>query len=143
MRHRSALANQLEPLGEGHFGKVYRVLNYRMQANPDTPLAYKEYKQDPADAPGESHSRAMVEKTVEFWPKMAREKPLVRDEIGRYFAWPWEIVKDFKADGSGDLEVCGFLMPLAQEDFFWQAGRVSRPGTVAGLAGHAGVLLAA
>ncbi len=125
MRHRSALENQLELLGEGHFGKVYRVLGYRMRAYPDTPLAYKEYKQDPADAPGESHSRAMVEKTVDFWLKMAREKPLVRDEIGRYFAWPWEIVKDFKADGSGDLEVCGFLMPLAQEDFFWPAGRVA------------------
>jgi serine/threonine protein kinase len=125
VRHRSALENQLKLVGEGHYGKVYRVLGYRMKASPDTPLAYKEYIPDPAGAPGESHSRGMVEKTVEFWKKMASEKPLVRDEIGRYFAWPWEIVKDYKADGSRDLEVCGFLMPLAQEDFFWQAGRPS------------------
>jgi len=125
VRYKSALEDQLEPVGEGHFGKVYRVLSYRMQASPDTPLAYKEYIPDPMGAPGESHSRGMVEKTVNFWVKMAKEKPLVRDEIRRYFAWPWEIVKDFKADGSGDLEVCGFLMPLAQEDFFWQGGRPS------------------
>jgi hypothetical protein len=125
VQFRAFLENQLELLGEGHFGRVYRVLGYRMRASPDTPLAYKEYKQDPSEGPGELHSRAMVEKAVEFRRKMAYEKPLVCDEIDRYFAWPWEIVKDFKYDGSGDLEVCGYLMPLAQEDFFWQAGRPS------------------
>jgi len=122
MRFKKALTDQLVFLGEGHFGKVYEVTDYRFQASPDTPLAYKEYKKDSGDAPGESHSRAMVEKTVDFWRKMAQEKPQVRDEIGRYFAWPWEIVKD---DGSRGLEVCGFLMPLAEKDFIWQTGKVS------------------
>ena len=124
MQHRSALANQIELLGEGNYSKVYRVLGYRMRARPTTPLAYKEYIPDPAGAPGEGHSRAMAEKAVEFWRKMASEKPDVFDEINRYFAWPCEIVKDDKADGSG-LEVSGCLMPLVPEDFFWQAGRVA------------------
>jgi hypothetical protein len=128
MRLRSDLTN-LVSITEGEFGAVYEVRDYTMKGNP-TPLAYKEYKHDQAGPRGQTHAHpgAAAENAVEFRKKMASKYPSVRAEIDRFFAWPWEIVKDEKTEettGNRNLEVCGFLMPLAPADFFWHAGRVS------------------
>jgi TIR domain len=127
MRLKSELPH-LVRIGDGVFGTVYEVLGYTMRANPTTPLAYKEYKLDQADVRAESYALlgAAAENAVEFRRRIASRYPSVCAEIDKYFAWPREIVKDEKTDertGQPVLETCGFLMPLAPKDFFWETGR--------------------
>jgi hypothetical protein len=129
MRFKSELP-RLVRVAEGEFGTVYEVHGYTMRADPTTPLAYKEYKHDQTGPRAQTYSPpgAAAETAVEFRRTMASKYPSVCAEIDRYFAWPWEIVKEERTDeASGQTvhEVCGFLMPLAPTDFIWDTGRPS------------------
>ncbi|HUB37936.1 MAG TPA: hypothetical protein VMA72_03700 [Streptosporangiaceae bacterium] len=115
----------LAPIGRGGFGTVYEVLGgYQVRGEARTPLAYKEFKPGagsavvpPADA---------VRNALEFRANLNRTNPRARDDLDKFFAWPWEIVM---SDVTG--EACGFLMPLAGRQFRWDGG--SQTGKLRGM----------
>lgn len=114
---------RLVELQDGAFGTVYAVPQYELRGDEGTALAYKEYKATVSGQGGVTAERAAaLKRAVDFRRRDRRGQA----ELDKYFAWPWETVKD---DATG--EVCGFLMPLAQQDFFWHEGNPSgKPRTL-------------
>jgi len=122
----------LVPVKDGAFGSVYEAPGYQLRGSETVPLAYKEYK---TIATGSGGTRtgvtaervAALRQAVEFRERLIRRDPRGQAELDRYFAWPWEIVRD----NTSGHDVCGFLMPLADADFFWQSGNpVKQPRTL-------------
>lgn len=101
----------LSYIGHGKFGTVYRTM-YKMRRD-QTGLVYKEFKYLSAQQ-GRAKPGDAAQKAISFWES---RRGLDRAELDTYFAWPREIVID-EATG----EICGFLMPMADRDFFWDTG---------------------
>jgi hypothetical protein len=100
-----------EFLKDGQFGNVYKT-RYTMRFD-STALAYKEYKAIP---PGQGRPGLTAKNAVVLRDSLPRNG---LDILDRYFAWPREVVMD-----DATSEICGFLMPLADKDFYWKKGRV-------------------
>jgi hypothetical protein len=107
---------QLDFISEGKFGKVYRTA-YKIHSADPAELVYKEYKPS-ASASVRARSAARAERAVQFRDDLFLNKG-DRAILDMYFAWPREVVQD---DVSG--EICGFLMPLAPREYFWQLWRL-------------------
>ena len=97
-------------VNDGRYGNVYET-GYRLRFD-SAPLAYKEYKSPAAD--GKTAHKAVVFRDVLPTNRTGR------DVLDKYFAWPREMVID-----DATRRLCGFLMPLAGKDFFWETGTVS------------------
>jgi hypothetical protein len=106
MRVSRASLGQLTPLGEGGFGKVYRVSGYQLPGEPGD-LAYKEFfSQNQAE---QAHAAANA---VAFRAGLSQAD---RDDLDRCAVWPRALVED----SSGT--VTGLLMRLIPGDFFFRA----------------------
>jgi hypothetical protein len=106
----------LELIKDGNFGTVYKTA-FKLSTDPATELAYKEFM-IPAPGGGNAKPGAGAEKAAQFRDRY-RFRPDLAD-LDRYFAWPRGVVRD---DATG--EICGFLMPLARPEFYWQQGRLA------------------
>ena len=104
---------QLTPIADGGFGKVYRVGKFTLPGDT-SPLAFKEFTKEKT-AQSRSASTA-----VAFRDGLSSTD---RANLDRYSAWPRAVVSD--ANGA----VCGLLMPLISADFFcelYDAGKEER-----------------
>src|SRR5580692_890546 len=101
MRVRRADLGQLDPLGEGGYGKVYRVPGYHLPGDP-ADLAYKEFTQEQAQ---QAHASGAA---VAFRAGLSSAE---RADLDSYAAWPRALVEH------GGV-VVGLLMPLIPADFF-------------------------
>jgi len=101
MRVRKPDLGTLVELGEGAFGKVYRVPDYHLPGDPDD-LAYKEFTADQAQ---QAHA---TQAAVTFRDGLSKPD---RDDLDIHAAWPRAVVED------GGV-VVGLLMPLIPDDFF-------------------------
>ena len=95
-------------LNGGNFANVYQT-GYKPRFTIDA-LAYKEYK-----SPGSPDVGVRARKAVVFRDSLPRSG---REFLDERFAWPRDVVLD-PATG-----ICGYLMPLADEAFLWDTGKV-------------------
>lgn len=105
---------KLEFIDDGSFGTIYKTA-YTLRDS--TELVYKEYKVGAAGR-GRVNSGASAEKAVRFRDDLLIHNPGAPLELDKYFAWPREVVIDDATN-----KTCGFLMPLAPTEFFWQQGQ--------------------
>jgi len=105
MRVSKASLGQLTPLGEGGFGKVYRVSGYQLPGGPGD-LAYKEFTQNHTE-----QARAAAN-AVAFRTGLSQAD---RDDLDSWAVWPRALVEE--PPGT----VTGLLMQLIPGDFFFRA----------------------
>jgi hypothetical protein len=111
----------LEFIGEGSYAQVFRVKSYGLFNHGTEPLAYKAYLDLGASGAG-----ADAELVIEFRADLANTNNVVCHELDTYFAWPRELVKD-----EDTRLACGFLMLLAEPEFFWTGGSLAdKPRTM-------------
>ena len=110
-RRRRDLSN-LEFIARGSYGQVFRVHGYGLFGTGTEPLAYKQYLDLGANGAG-----AVAESVIGFRAELANTNHLVCRELDTYFAWPREPVMD-----EDTRRTSGFLMLLAEPEFFWTAG---------------------
>lgn len=91
-------------LSEGGYGRVYRLEDYRLPADP-AQLAYKEFT---ADLAGQGRS---AERAVDFRDAMS---PAAQADLDQVAVWPRALVEDQAGT------VIGLLMPLIPKDFFFK-----------------------